>query len=79
VAVGIIIDRHCVADGVEVTPCGISATRELSSEDEVVEFGPWIVAHSEHLASEESLSPPGTEMRLLGGGGWEFPEGQHFC
>jgi len=32
VAVGVIIDRHCVADGL------ISATRELFSEDEGVEF-----------------------------------------
>ena len=32
VAVGVIIDRRCVADGV------VSATRELFSEDEVVEF-----------------------------------------
>jgi len=32
VAVGVIIDRCCVADGV------ISATRELFSEDERVEF-----------------------------------------
>jgi len=32
VAVGVIIDRHCVADRV------ISATRELFSEDEGVEF-----------------------------------------
>ena len=32
VAVGEIIDRHCVADGV------ISATRELFSDDEGVEF-----------------------------------------
>jgi len=32
VAVGVIMDRHCVADGV------ISATRELFSEDERVDF-----------------------------------------
>jgi hypothetical protein len=38
VAVGVIIDRGCVADGVEVTRCMISATRELFSEDEGVEF-----------------------------------------
>ena len=37
VAVGVIIDRRCIADGV------VSATRELFSEDEVVEFRPWIV------------------------------------
>jgi hypothetical protein len=38
VAVGVIIDRRCVADGVEVTRCVISATRELFSEDEGVDF-----------------------------------------
>jgi len=38
VAVGVIIDRRCVADGVEVTRWVISATRELFSEDEGVEF-----------------------------------------
>jgi len=37
-AVGVIIDRHCVADGVEVTRSVISATQELFSEDEGVEF-----------------------------------------
>jgi len=38
VAVGVIIDSRCEADGVEVTRCVISATRELFSEDEGVEF-----------------------------------------
>jgi len=38
VAVGVFIDSRCVADGVEVTRCVISATRELFSEDEEVEF-----------------------------------------
>jgi len=38
VAVGVIIDSRCVADGVEVTRCVISAPRELFSEDEGVEF-----------------------------------------
>jgi len=37
-AVGVIIDSRCVADGVEVTRCVISATRELFSEDKGVEF-----------------------------------------
>jgi hypothetical protein len=37
-AVGEIIDSCCVADGVEITRCVISATRELFSEDEGVEF-----------------------------------------
>jgi len=38
VAVGVIIDRRWVADGVEVTRSVISATRELFSKDEGVEF-----------------------------------------
>ena len=38
VAVGVIIDRRCVVDGVEVTRSVISATRELFSEDEEVDF-----------------------------------------
>jgi hypothetical protein len=38
VAIRVIIDRHCVADGVELTRCVISAMRELFSEDEEVEF-----------------------------------------
>jgi hypothetical protein len=38
VAVGVIIDSRCVAEGVEVTRCVISAMRELFSEDEGVEF-----------------------------------------
>jgi len=38
VAVGVIINSRCVADGVEVTRCVISATREFFSEDEGVEF-----------------------------------------
>jgi hypothetical protein len=37
-AVGVIFDRRCVADGLEVTRCVISATRELFSKDEGVEF-----------------------------------------
>jgi len=37
-AVGVFIDCRCVADRVEVTRCMISATRELFSEDEGVEF-----------------------------------------
>ena len=37
VAVGVIIERRCVADGVEVKQCVISGTSELFSEDEGVE------------------------------------------
>jgi hypothetical protein len=47
VAVGEIVDRGCVADGVEVTHCVIYATRELSGEDEGGEFRPWIVEATE--------------------------------
>jgi hypothetical protein len=36
-AVGVIIDRLCVADGVEVMRCVISAMGELFSKDEGVE------------------------------------------
>ena len=35
---GVYIDRHCVADGVEDTRWVISATQELFSEDEEIEF-----------------------------------------
>jgi len=38
VAVGVYIDRCSVADGVEATCLVISATQELLSEDEGVEF-----------------------------------------
>jgi len=38
VAVGVLIDRCCVADGEVVMRSLISATRELFSEDEGVEF-----------------------------------------
>ena len=41
VAVGVIVDSHCVADGV------ISETRELFSKDNGVEFSPWIVEATE--------------------------------
>jgi len=41
VAVGVIIDSRCAADGV------ISALRELFSEDEGVVFSPWIVEATE--------------------------------
>jgi len=79
VAVGVFIDCHCEPDGVEVTHWLISPTRELFSEDDGVEFWPWIVEGAELPPSEESLLPTGTEMRLLAGGSWEFHEGPHFC
>ena len=77
--VGVIIDRHCVADAVEVTCWVISATRELFSEDEGVEFWPWIVEATELPPWEESLSPASTETRLLAGGISEIPEGPLGC
>jgi hypothetical protein len=43
VAVGVIIHHSCLGDGVDVTRCVISATRELFSEDEGVLFGPLMV------------------------------------
>ena len=79
VAVRVIIDRRCVADGVEVTRWVISATRELFSEDVGVEFWPWIVEVTQLPPWEESLSPAGTKTRLLAGGSSEFPEGPRFC
>ena len=39
---------------------------------------PWIVEATELPPWEESLSPAGTESRLLAGGGWELPEGPGF-
>ena len=42
-AVGVLIEHHCVADGVQATHSVISATRELCSGDERVDFCPWIV------------------------------------
>jgi len=36
--VAVCIDRCCVVDGLEVKGCLISAMRELSSEDEGMEF-----------------------------------------
>jgi len=56
VAVGVFIDRRCVADRVEVTRWLISATQELFSEDEGVEFWPSIVEGTELPPWEESLS-----------------------
>jgi len=79
VAVGVYIDRHCVVDWVEVTGWLISATRELFSEDEGVEFWSCIVEGTELRPWEESLSPTGTETRLSACGSWEFPEGPRCC
>jgi hypothetical protein len=47
VAVGVVLDRHWVVDWVEVTHPERSATRELFSEVEGIEFGPWIVQATE--------------------------------
>jgi hypothetical protein len=46
-AVGIINDHPCVADGVTVTHSVISATPTLFSEDEGVEFGAGIAEDME--------------------------------
>jgi len=62
VAVGVIIDRRCLADRV------ISATRELFSAEEGVEFRRWIVKAIELPPREVSLLPAGTDTCLLAGG-----------
>jgi len=77
--VGVIIDRHCVADGVEVTHWVISATRELFSEDEGVEFWCSIVEATELPAWEISQSQAGMEMHFLAGERREFRERLRFC
>jgi len=64
-AVGVFIDRYCGVDGVDVTRCVISATRELFSEDEGVEFCTWIVEATELPHCEESLSPAGMDTRFI--------------
>jgi len=79
VAVGVFIDRHCAAGGVEVTCWVISAMPELFSEDERVEVLPWILEAVELPPWEESHSPAGVDTRPLPGGSWEFPESLHFC
>jgi len=78
-AVRVLIPRHCVADRVEATHWVIYAMWELFSEDEGVEFWPWIVAATELPTREESLLPAGTEMCLLAGQSREFPEFPHIC
>jgi len=47
VTFGVFIDCRCVADGVDVTPLVISATQNLFSEQEGMEFVPWIVEATE--------------------------------
>jgi len=79
VEVGVIIDRRCVADGVEVTRWVLSATRESFSEDGGVEFWPRIVEGTKLPPWEEFLLAAGTETRRLAGGSWEFPEDPRFC
>jgi len=51
-AVGVLIDRHCVADRMEVPHWLISATHEVISNDEGVEFWPWIVEAMELPSGE---------------------------
>jgi len=79
VAVGLFIDRRRVADGVKVPHWVISAMPELFSEDEGVEFWPWIVKAMELPPWEVSLSPAGAGMCLLAGGSWGFPKCLHCC
>jgi len=75
----VIIDRRCVAKGVEVTHWVISGTPELFREVEGVEFWPGIVEATELPPWEESLSPDSAETHLLAEGRWEFPESLRFC
>jgi hypothetical protein len=56
----------------------ISATRELFSEDERVEFWPWIVEGTKLPPSKESLIPAGMEMRRLAGGIENSPKAHTF-
>jgi len=77
VVVWVFIDHHCIADMVEVTRRLISARRELSSEDEGMEFRPWLVEDTEHPPLKETLSPAGKETWPLAGGSCEFPDGPH--
>jgi len=63
ITVGVLIERHCVAEEVEATLWVVSSTRELFSEDQEVEFWPWIVEAMELRPWEESLSPACTETR----------------
>jgi len=72
-AVGVFIDRHCVLDWVEVMGWVISATRELFSEGEGVQFWPWIVEATKLPPWEECLSPAGGKTRLLEGGKLRIP------
>jgi len=79
VAVGEFIDRSCVVDRVEVTYWVICAMGELFSEDEGVEFRPWIAEAMECLLWEEFHLRAGMEMHLWGGGSWQFPKCPRLC
>jgi len=67
VVVGVFIDCHCAAGGVEVTCWVIAAMPELFSEDERVEVLPWILEAVELPPWEESRSPAGVDTRPLPG------------
>jgi len=71
--VAVFIDPHLAPDRVEIKPWGIAAMWELFSEDEGVEFSPWIVEATELTPSEEYLSHAGTETHLGAGGSRELP------
>jgi hypothetical protein len=79
VAVGVHIDSGWVVDGVDATCWVMSATRELFSEDEVVEFRSCIVLATELPPWKESLLPAGTETHLLAEGSSTFPKQPLFC
>jgi hypothetical protein len=63
--VGVFIDWRSVADMVDVRCCVISAMKGLFSDDDGVQFRPWIVESTELPPSAESLSPGRIEMRHL--------------
>jgi len=73
VEVGVIIDRRCVVDGMEVRRWVISVTRELFSEDEGGEFWPWIVEATELPPWEEFLSPASYRNASLSRGKLRIP------
>jgi len=68
VAVGVFLAGRCVADGIDVTHWLISATGELFSEDDGVEFWPWTVEGTELPPWENCVLPTSTEKRLFAGG-----------
>jgi len=78
-AVGEYIIHRCVADRVQVPHRVISATREVFSKGEGVEFWPWVLEVTELPPWEESLLPASMETSHLAGGRWYVPKCLHVC